>query len=309
MEGEKSNMVPQPRTAEGGKLTGRTLRELTDDFKLRCQRAAENILMIGYDLTEIKSLCDHGKWLDWLRSVGWKERTAENYIRVANTWNESPTLQALGYSRTVALLEAPTALQEEIATTAQKDDLSVRQIKELTKQLKAAEIAKNDAEHLAESRLHEAKASEARLRQAQDELDRLKRHPATVEVEPEDYADLKDAVEALKQERDDLEQAVQDAEERAEQAVAQAQAAMTEEGGQTDWVSAQSFVRAVNTFLSQVQHLPFAGEAISRMSPEDKNAMNLFTDSVTSWARQMGETLRGARRVTVFPAEGAVGDE
>lgn len=270
--------------------------------------------MIGYDLMEIKGLCGHGAWLDWLREVGWKERTAENYIRVAKAWNEKPDLMSMGYSRTIALLAAPVEIREEVAQAAEADDLSAAKIRQLTQELKTAQEARKQAELLAESRLRQAQTSDKRLSQAQAEITELRSRPPevrTVETEPEDYRDLQGAVETLRQELQMAEQAAADAEERADEAVRQAQEAMTAGAGEEPFprLTVTGFVGKVNDFLSQVGHLPYAGEELQTMSPEDRRTMRLFTQSVLTWAQKMEDTLSSCARVTVFPIGEVAGDE
>jgi hypothetical protein len=47
------------------------------------KRAADDIIEIGFRLTEAKDLAGHGNWLPWLeREFGWSEQTARNYMQV-----------------------------------------------------------------------------------------------------------------------------------------------------------------------------------------------------------------------------------
>ena len=41
------------------------------------------MIEIGRRLTEMKKICGHGNWLQWLqREFGWTDRQALNYMRV-----------------------------------------------------------------------------------------------------------------------------------------------------------------------------------------------------------------------------------
>ena len=292
-----------------GRLSGRTKQDIDRDFRERCQRAAENILIIGYDLIEMKEICDHGEWLRWLASVGWKERTAQNYMKVAKAWDENPKLMAMGYTRTVALLAGPTELQE-MAADGQLDDKSATEIKRMAKEIKAHEETEKSLAREIERRdaqvsglLQQLDDADRKLREREEKLREREKNPAVVEkvVEtiPEDY-------ELLKRQLKLAEDAAEDAEARAAEAMRQAQEALSGQADAFEGPSVPGFVGAVNAFLGAAGHLPYAEDWLRMMSREDRKNVALFTNSVWHWAEQMLKALDQADRVTVFPAEGAV---
>jgi hypothetical protein len=67
-------------------LTVKQLNQLAAhaaEIRKRGKRMAEDVVEIGRRLTECKDLAGHGGWLPWLeREFGWKERTAQNFMRV-----------------------------------------------------------------------------------------------------------------------------------------------------------------------------------------------------------------------------------
>lgn len=278
------------------RATGRTKEQITADFKLRCQRATEDILMIGYDLIEMKQMCEHGEWLQWLQSVEWSERTAQNYMRVARAWDENPKLMAMGYSRTVAVLAAPAEIREQ----AERGDLagaSAADIKRMSAALKAAESRADEAER-------GRKAAEAQLLKAPKET-----VVREVEVEPADYADLKEAVELLNRRLMEAEQAADEAEQRADEAVRQAQDAMAEAPDRYDGPTADGFVSAVNRFLGEVQALPYAGDWLRGLDPESRKAVEMFAGSVWHWAETMLKAVDESGKLMVISGEGAVSND
>lgn len=285
-----------------GRLSGRTKQDIDRDFRERCQRAAENILIIGYDLIEMKEICDHGEWLRWLASVGWKERTAQNYMKVAKAWDENPKLMAMGYTRTVALLAGPTELQD-MAADGQLDDKSAAEIKRMAKEIKAHEETEKSLAREIERRDAQVSGLLQQLDDADKKLREREKNPAVVEkvVEriPEDY-------ELLKRQLKLAEDAAEDAEARAAEAMRQAQEALSGQADAFEGPSVPGFVGAVNAFLGAAGHLPYAEDWLRAMPREDRKNVSLFTNSIWHWAEQMLKALDQADRVTVFPAEGAV---
>ena len=292
-------------TPKSGRLSGRTREEIDRDFRENCRKGAESILRIGYDLTEMKALCEHGEWLEWLNEVGWKERTAQNYMRVARTWNENPNLMSMGYTRTVALLAAPAEVQE-MAAEGQLDNASAAEIKRLSKELKEAQEAAESYERIVRNQQHSAAVQTKENGKLLKELQELReREPEVVEkiVEkiPDDY-------ELIKRQLRMAEDAAEDAERRAAEAVQQAQEAMAGEADCYEGPSVSGFIGAVNTFLAASGHLPYAEDWLRALSPDDRRSVRMFADSIWHWAENMLRALE-ADRLVVIPGEGAVSNE
>ena len=286
------------------RLSGRTLAEITDDFKRHCRAAAEDILRLGADLVEAKAMCQHGQWRDWLDSVGWSERTAENYIRVFKAWQEQPKLSAFGYTKTIALLAAPDELRDQ-AARGELDGASAAEIRRMSKELREKEEANKNLYREIEKRDETVNGLLAQLEDADKKL-RAKKEPEVIEkvVEriPEDY-------ELLKQQLRLAEDAAEEAEQRAEEAVRQAQDAMAGEPDAFAGPTVNGFIEAVNRFLAEAQALPFAADWLRSLDATDRQAVEMFTGSVWHWAGRMLHAIEESGKLMVISGEGAVGDE
>jgi hypothetical protein len=106
------------------------------------RRTVENVIEIGRRLTECKKLVGHGNWLPWLeREFGWSDRTALNFMRVAEL-SKSETVSNLNLPvKALYLLAAPSTPDEardEIIERAQAGEpvpvTEVKRIIEDTKQ-------------------------------------------------------------------------------------------------------------------------------------------------------------------------------
>jgi len=98
-------------------------------------------LAVGKRLIEARSLCQEGRWLEWLsKSVSYSERKAQDmmrlYVEYGRDGSIPDSIAALDYSKAVALLSAPADQREALAEQAQADDLSVRQLQAEIKRLK-----------------------------------------------------------------------------------------------------------------------------------------------------------------------------
>lgn len=290
-------------TPKSGHLSGRTKEEIDKDFRACCRKAAEDILRLGYDLIEMKEICAHGEWTDWLKSVEWSERTAQNYMRVAKTWNENPKLMTMGYTRTVALLAAPAEVQE-MAADGQLDNASAAEIKRLSKELKEAQEAAESYERIVRNQQHSAAVQTKENGKLLKELQELReREPEVrvVEKVPDDY-------ELIKRQLKLAEDAAEDAERRAAEAVQQAQEAMAGQPDPYEGPSVISFVSACNRFQAEAGQLPYAEDWLRTLCPEDRRSVRMFTDGIWHWAENMLKALE-ADRLVVIPGEGAVVSE
>ena len=261
---------------KSGRLSGRTREEIDRDFRENCRKGAESILRIGYDLAEMKALCEHGEWLEWLKSVEWSERTAQNYMRVAKSWDQNPKLMAMGYTRTVALLAAPAEVQE-MAADGQLDNASAAEIRRLSKELSGSEETRQKLIRELEKRdqtvsglLDQLKEADKKIHDREEKLRERAKHPA--------------------------------------EAVQQAQEAMAGEPDPYEGPSVSGFIGSVNTFLAASGHLPYAEEWLRTLSPDDRRSVRMFADSIWHWSENMLKALE-ADRLVVIPGEGAVSNE
>jgi hypothetical protein len=67
--------------------TRRIVQQHTGDIKRLAKRAAQDIVEIGQKLTEVKEALGHGRFGEWLLAeFEWTERTAQNFMRVHETF-------------------------------------------------------------------------------------------------------------------------------------------------------------------------------------------------------------------------------
>lgn len=289
-------------------LSGRTVAEITADIQINYRNAKASIIQIGRDLAEVKQMLQHGEWLPYLEGLNISVSSAENYMRYAAEASADDKLAALPYSAAMALIALPEAQRQEV----QEHDLegkSAAEIKRLIAEVKK-EKARADAEaQRAEEAQRSAEMNASSLKNAIKELEN--RPVITETVAPDDYDDLKGAVEKLREELIEAEDAAADAEERANAAVAQAQRAAMQQldadqgdshgdgqPGLTDFIS------ICNDFQSKVWAVPFMQEEFRNLPDRDLNSYRLFVNGVKSWAERVLSAMDEA--TAPIPAEGVI---
>lgn len=289
-------------------LSGRTVAEITADIQINYRNAKASIIQIGRDLAEVKQMLQHGEWLPYLEGLNISVSSAENYMRYAAEASADDKLAALPYSAAMALIALPEAQRQEV----QEHNLegkSAAEIKRLIAEVKK-EKARADAEaQRAEEAQRSAEMNASSLKNAIKELEN---RPVIKEtVAPDDYDDLKGAVEKLREELLEAEDAAADAEERANAAVAQAQRAAMQQldadqgdsqgdgrPGLTDFIS------ICNDFQSKVWAVPFMQEEFRNLPERDLNSYRLFVNGVKSWAERVLSAMDEA--TAPIPAEGVI---
>jgi len=92
------------------------------------KRVVHDIIEIGRRLIDAKKIAGHGGWLPWLdREFGWEERTARNFIAVAEAAGKSAKFADLDVPVSgLYLLAAPSTPAEVIEAVAERSDRGER---------------------------------------------------------------------------------------------------------------------------------------------------------------------------------------
>ncbi len=92
----------------------RNIEQITLEINFYKQQTAQNILEIGKRLIEAKQQFQHGEWLPWLRDqVQFTERSAQNFMRIAEEFSKTKPVADLPYTKLLALLQVPEEDREE----------------------------------------------------------------------------------------------------------------------------------------------------------------------------------------------------
>lgn len=158
--------------------TERGIEAITEKILSYKRTAGESILEIGRRLKEAKALLSHGEWLPWLsEKVEFSERSAQNFMRLADAYQNPQTLADLGASKALVLLALSPVERDEFLSEkhdvrgAEKTvpEMSARELEEAIRQRKIAELKAEETarelnrqkEATAEAEAEAAKAQEA----------------------------------------------------------------------------------------------------------------------------------------------------
>lgn len=151
--------------------------------------AGQSIFEIGRRLKHVKENdLAHGEWSNWLKSVNFNDSQARKFIKVSNEFQERSMSNTLGVEALyqIATLPEPERTKEHITSTGETktpDEMTVRELRELKKQIKEKE--------------EQSKSLYKQINIANRKIEELENaEPEVIEryMEPEDYQETKNAL-------------------------------------------------------------------------------------------------------------------
>ena len=141
----------------------RTIEVITGDILEAQRKGGEAVLTIGKCLIEAKDMLPHGEWLPWLaEKVGYSEKTAQNFMRLAREFSNPQAIADLGATKALKLLALPPDEREKFVADHNVIDMTTRQLEQAIKE-------RDEARASAEQAAAEQRAAEqARDKMAED---------------------------------------------------------------------------------------------------------------------------------------------
>lgn len=165
------------------------LNVITAEINSFKQIAGQSIWEIGRRLNYVKEHdLAHGQFMEWLKTIGFEQTEANRFMKVANELPNSATLHNLGSTALYLIATLPEEEREKEHTTSKGetktvDEMTVRELQELKKQLKEKEKQIQNLSDVA-SDLDE-KLSQERLNKKEKIVEKI------IEKIPDDYEQLK----------------------------------------------------------------------------------------------------------------------
>ena len=177
-EGADEVAVLSEMFGEGASVeTGRGIEIITEEILNYKRTAGESILEIGRRLKEAKALLSHGEWLPWLNEkVEFSERSAQNFMRLADAYQNPQTLADLGASKALALLALSPVERDEFLSEkhgvrgAKKTvpEMSARELEEAIRQRKLAELERDKMQRELDEQRKANEEAAAEMQKAQE---------------------------------------------------------------------------------------------------------------------------------------------
>ncbi|MDK8537237.1 hypothetical protein QP824_01875 [Staphylococcus haemolyticus] len=185
--------------------------------------AGQSIFEIGRRLKHVKENdLALGEFSNWCKKLGFQREYANKHIKVFEEFNGSTSTQTLGINALyeIATLPEPERTKEHTTSSGETktpDEMTVRELRELKKQLKQ----RDEQNAQLQSQVEQAQRSEEIAKKQLEDAE--SREPEVIEkyMEPEDYQQTKEALaqsrhqqKLIEQRNEKLEKDIKDMEQR-----------------------------------------------------------------------------------------------
>lgn len=175
----------------------RDIGDITANILAVKREAGSKLLELGRCLIEAKAVLTHGEWLPWLENqVGFSERAAQQYMKLAREYTNPQALADLGATKALMLLALPEGEREEFievphpVADGEKTvrEMSTRELEKALREREEALAEKSVAEQARQKMAQDMAVAKQLLEAAQAERDEAVR-------ELQGYQDSADAAE------------------------------------------------------------------------------------------------------------------
>jgi hypothetical protein len=192
----------------------RPIAVIETEINILKNQTASGIIEIGKRLIEAKEQLQHGEWGRWLEEkVEFSQDTARNFMRAAEAFPNSETIRNFPISKIYALLDVPADQREDFVKSNPVDDMTTRQLQEAIQEKKRLEKQLEEEKNKPPKEVAPADYNliKSRLDIKDKEIENMKRQMKILELkananekDAERYNRLKEDVETLTLEKEDL---------------------------------------------------------------------------------------------------------
>lgn len=265
--------------------------------------AGQSIFEIGRRLKHVKENdLAHGEWTQWLEKVNLNQRVAQQMIKIFDTpeintrMSSSLGMQALYEIATLPESERNKEHETSSGKTKTPDEMTVRELRELKKQLKQRDEEKSQLQ----SQLEQAQRSESiarkQLEHEQDKEPEVKREVKEV-IPPHVKAQLSDRqqmIDAKDKEIKQLQEQLSKAEEQKQKFEKQDYLEEDEQIASINFQVESTVLEIkdnINRFLNENASTAFREAAIARASKKTKDQIYDGVEELEAFCRTMRQSL------------------
>lgn len=277
--------------------------------------AGQSIFEIGRRLKHVKENdLALGEFSNWCKKLGFQREYANKHIKVFEEFNGSTSTQTLGINALyeIATLPEPERTKEHTTSSGETktpDEMTVRELRELKKQLKQRDEQNAQLQSQVEQAQRSEEIAKKQLEDAESREPEVVEKEIVKEVVPdqinkqlENLKNDKKLLEQREKELSDLKRRFKEREKQPETNKYERDSNLTEEEQiasirfqvETNLLALRD---DANEFLDKAAHTPYREAAIARASQRTKNMMFDVVEEMEAWTRQMRNALNTSRIV------------
>lgn len=274
-------------------LTVFNIEKTTAEILILKDQTAQNIIEIGKRLIEVKKNIEYGEFGEWLKNkVDISHRTANNFMKVANTFSNSQSLANLGSTKLFLLAGLDEEDRQEVMQESNVEDMTTRELEQVVKEKK--EIKKQlEAEQEYSNELQEAiKEKEQQIRDLQNNIENIQK-PEIQVVEKEVVKEV--VPQDLIQEKQSLETELETLRKRAEKAEDALKSVKLESKVEKEDVYYKNdmdlLLANIKDFLDRASKYTYFKEELQKVPKQKKQYIENGVNSVKNWVMLMEQAL------------------
>lgn len=278
--------------------------------------AGQSIFEIGRRLKHVKENdLVHGEFGKWLEDIQIPYRQANRFIKVSEEFQSNMTTSSqigLSVLYEIATLPEPERTKEHTTSKGEvktPDEMTVRELRELKKQLKQRDEQNAQLQSQVEQAQRSEEIAKKQLEDAESREPEVVEKEIVKEVVPdrinkqlENLKNDKKLLEQREKELSDLKRRFKEREQQPETNKYERDSNLTEEEQiasirfqvETNLLALRD---DANEFLDKAAHTPYREAAIARASQRTKNMMFDVVEEMEAWTRQMRNALNTSRIV------------
>lgn len=259
-----------------------SLDQVVSEIKFFENQAVTSYWEIGKRLVQAKEQVGHGNWEEWLKeNLNYSHRTANDLMRVFNSFPNPQTSANLNFSQVLALTTVEEEIRTEIIENEQLEDKTVKETKEIIDKYKKAKEELEEQKDINNSLVRELES------EREKETEVIERE-VIKEVVPSDYEELKRQLKELQVTNSDLKNKLVIEANKKKLAISE-----LEEQQQKEKLMKEinSFAWTINGFIKEVGGLIYLTDYVNEVP---KSSRDLFTSSAKTlldWANQLNYNL------------------
>ena len=277
-------------------LTEFNIEKTTAEILMLKDQTAQNIIEIGKRLIEAKNNLPHGEYLSWLENkVDFSDRTARNFMKVANTFENWQPVANLGTRKLLALAGLDEEDRQEVMKENKVEDMTTRELERVVKEKKEIKKQLEEEQELSNELQEEIKEKEKQIKVLQN----------VKEVIPEN----------LILEKQKLEEGLETLRKRAEKAENTLSRMKLDKEIQQDKiysnVKLDNLLINIKTFLDNASKYTYLKEELQKIPTQNRKILESKINEVESWTILMKQALRNENNMVgnVIFGEGEIINE
>lgn len=269
------------------------IEKTTAEILMLKDQMAQNIIEIGKRLLDVKERLGYGEFTNWLENkIEISHRTANNFMKIANTFSNSQPVANLGTRKLLALAGLDEEDREEVMKENNVEDMTSRELeqvvkekKEIKKKLEEEQEYSNELQDAIKEKENQIRALKQKIENIQIPEKEIVEKEVVKEIIPES---ITKQMEQLEEEKNELFQKY----EQAKSTIVSMNNVKNNEMGQKYYdYGFDGLSTEIASFVRNVSKYTYMEQEYSELSISKKTLLKNGIKKIEAWLLDMKKTM------------------